>query len=78
MSDLMLDVDQAGELKAAFRRGGYSNTEIKQLSEGDILGKVRDVLLGRAEIKLITHTINLGAPPQLPVTTMSMQPNPCR
>ena len=29
MSDLMLDVDQAGELKAAFRRGDWTKTEVK-------------------------------------------------
>ena len=35
MSDLMLDVDQASELKAAFRRGGWTNAEIKRMCEGD-------------------------------------------
>lgn len=35
MSDLMLDVDQAGELKAAFRRGDWTNAEIKRLCEGN-------------------------------------------
>src|SRR3989344_5615303 len=50
MSNLMLDVDQAGELKAAFRRGGWSNGQIKMLCEGDILARVRMVLEGTAEI----------------------------
>lgn len=50
MSDLMLDVDQAGELKAAFRRGNWSNAEIKRLCEGDVLVQVRQVLIGCAEI----------------------------
>lgn len=66
MSDLMLDVDQAGELKAAFRRGGYNNAEIKLLSEGDTLAKVRNVLRGLAEIKPVEHAIDLSADPFLP------------
>jgi hypothetical protein len=50
MSNLMLDVDQAGELKAAFRRNDWTNGQIKKLCEGDILAKVRLVLEGTAEI----------------------------
>jgi hypothetical protein len=50
MSDLMLDVDQAGELKAAFRRGNWTNAKIKKLSEGDILSQVLLVLEGKAKI----------------------------
>jgi hypothetical protein len=50
MSDLMLDVDQASELKAAFRRGDWTNSEIKRASEGNFLAQVRKVLLGQAEI----------------------------
>ena len=66
MSDLMLDVDQAGELKAAFRRGGYNNAEIKQLSTGDTLAKVRDVLRGLAEIKPVEHAVDFSADPFMP------------
>ena len=43
-------VDQAGELKAAFRRGDWTNAEIKTLSEGDRLANVRLVLRGDAVI----------------------------
>lgn len=50
MSDLMLDVDQAGELKAAFRRGDWTNTEIKKACEGDALAKFRKVIQDLAEI----------------------------
>ncbi|MDP2593848.1 MAG: hypothetical protein Q8P36_00705 [bacterium] len=50
MSDLMLDVDQAGELKAAFRRGNWTNQEIKRLCEGGTLAQFRQVLLGQAAI----------------------------
>ena len=66
MSDLMLDVDQAGELKAAFRRGGWTNGEIKTLSQGDILKRVRDVILGRSEIKPIEHLIDCNKDPFTP------------
>lgn len=56
MSDLMLDVDQAGEIKAALRRthgtdgSEWTNGKIKKMSEGDFLGRVLDVLEGRAKI----------------------------
>jgi hypothetical protein len=50
VSDLMLDVDQAGELKAAFRRGDWTNGQIKKLCEGNILSQVRQVIEGKAEI----------------------------
>ncbi|MBI2476403.1 MAG: hypothetical protein HYV67_04150 [Candidatus Taylorbacteria bacterium] len=50
MSNLMLDVDQAGELKAAFRRGGWTNSEIKQACQGRFLSDVRGILLGKARI----------------------------
>jgi hypothetical protein len=53
---LMLDVDQAGKLKAAFRRARgsdgskWSNEGIKKLSKGTILSQVLDVLYGRSVI----------------------------
>lgn len=52
MSNLMLDVDQAGELKAAFRRGKWTNGEIKQACQGNFLSEVRQVVLGRMVIAL--------------------------
>ncbi|MEK9174963.1 MAG: hypothetical protein AAB795_00040 [Patescibacteria group bacterium] len=36
-TELMLDVGQANELKLAFRRAGYTNAEIKKMSEGELL-----------------------------------------
>ncbi len=66
MSDLMLDVDQAGELKAAFRRGNWTNAEIKRLSEGDVLTSVRRVLLGHAEIRQVEHVIDCDVNPMIP------------
>jgi hypothetical protein len=66
MSDLMLDVDQAGELKAAFRRGNWTNAQIKKLCEGNALAEVRDVVLGLSEIKQVTYAIDCDADPFLP------------
>ena len=50
MSNLMLDVDQAGELKAAFRRAEWTNGLIKQLCESNLLIDLKKVLEGVAEI----------------------------
>ncbi|MFA6519805.1 MAG: hypothetical protein WCT41_03235 [Candidatus Paceibacterota bacterium] len=66
MSDLMLDVDQAGELKAAFRRGNWTNQEIKRLCEGTVLADVRRLVLGHASITTIEHTIDCDAAPFVP------------
>lgn len=59
----MLDVDQAGELKAAFRRGNWTNAEIKKACEGDFLARARQALLGYSEIKQISHVIDGDADP---------------
>lgn len=64
MSDLMLDVGLANELKMAFRRHDYTGEEIKRLAKGDFLGQVRNVLLGLMEIRPRTFpvwkTVKLG------------------
>lgn len=56
-----LDVGQANELKLAFRRTGWTNEEIKRLCEGNTLAEVRDVLLGRAEIKSLQFSFTIPA-----------------
>ena len=61
-----LDVGQANELKLAFRRCGFSNEEVKHLSEGNILADVRRVLLGHAEIKIKEHVIDCDVNPMIP------------
>jgi hypothetical protein len=66
MSDLMLDVGQANELKLAFRKANYTNDDIKRLCEGNVLADVRNVLLGHAEVKLVEHVIDLDADPFVP------------
>ncbi|MDE2001222.1 MAG: hypothetical protein KGI60_01480, partial [Patescibacteria group bacterium] len=68
MSELKLDVDQAGELKAAFRREGpWTNEEIKMLCERKgFLTKVRQALLNLAEIKPVEYLIDCDADPFVP------------
>jgi hypothetical protein len=65
-NDLMLDVSQAAELKLAFRRNGWNNAEIKNLSEGDILADVLKVIKGQAEIKMIERLIDCDSAPFVP------------
>ncbi len=62
----MLDVDQAGELKAAFRRGNWTNAEIKKACEGDFLARTRQALLGYSEIKQVSHVIDCDTDPFIP------------
>lgn len=66
MSDLMLDVGQANELKLAFRRANFNNDDIKRLCEGGVLADVRNVLLGHAEIVTPEHVIDCDADPYVP------------
>ncbi|OHA58691.1 MAG: hypothetical protein A2571_02890 [Candidatus Vogelbacteria bacterium RIFOXYD1_FULL_44_32] len=67
MSDtFVLDVDQASELKHAFKRNGFTNAQIKELTSGDFLSGVRDVIEGRAELVVKKHLINLDADPMIP------------
>lgn len=66
MSELMLDVGQANELKLAFRRADFTNDDIKRLCEGSVLADVRSVLRGHASIAVIEHVIDCDAQPYLP------------
>jgi hypothetical protein len=50
MSEIGLDVGQANELKLAFRKFDYTNSDVKSLSEGNTLGAVRGVLRGTHKI----------------------------
>lgn len=52
-----LDVGQANEMKLAFRRTGWTNEEIKRICEGNILADFHDVVIGKAEIKLVSPQI---------------------
>lgn len=66
MSELMLDVGQANELKLAFRRADFSNDDIKRLCEGNVLADVRRVLLGHASVTVMEHVIDCDAAPFVP------------
>ena len=50
MSKLILGVGQAHKLEQAFRRNDWTATEIDLLSQGDLLARIRQVVLGRAKI----------------------------
>ncbi len=71
MSELMLDVDQAVELKNAFRRGDWTNAEVKQLCEGNLLRQVREVVRGLAEIIIlpVKPSLELLGTVTIPATT---------
>ncbi len=64
---LVLGVGLAQELEHAFNRNGFTSLdEIKELTKGDFLGRVRDVQRGILEIKPIEHIIDLGIPAVIP------------
>lgn len=65
-NELMLDVSQAHELKMAFRRNGWTNADIKALSEGNFLADVLKLMNGQLEIKPIEHLIDCDAVPFIP------------
>ncbi len=56
-TELMLDVGQANELKFAFRRSGWKNSDIKALCEGNTLKGMLDVLRGNARIELNSRVV---------------------
>jgi hypothetical protein len=66
MSDLMLDVGQANELKLAFRKAKYTNDDIKKLCEGSTLSDVRSVIRGHADVKILRNVIDLHEAPFIP------------
>ncbi len=57
MSELMLDVGQANELKMAFRRHGYSEAEVKKLGEGNFLRGVLGLLRGEYQLTPIAQAV---------------------
>ena len=67
------------EVEFALARACYTHPEVKELSKGDLLGQVRQIILGQAVIKPVaedatreitlnetTIVVNLGAAPKLP------------
>ena len=67
MSDkFQMTVGQAHELDMAFDRNGWSAADVKELSEGNILTSVRNVLLGYSEIRPVERAVNCDADPFMP------------
>jgi len=66
MSDLMLDVGQANEIKMALRRAKFTSEEVERLSEGNTLAQVRSVLRGFAEVRFVGHVVDRTKAPNLP------------
>jgi len=66
VNELILDVGQANELKLAFSRNGWTNADIKKLSEGDFLANVLKLMKGQLEVKPIEHLIDCDANPFIP------------
>lgn len=65
-----LDVGQANELKLAFRRNGWTNEDVKKMSEGDLLAKLLPVVRGRAEvviksILILIRIVKIAAQPAI-------------
>jgi hypothetical protein len=65
-NELMLDVGQANELKLAARRNGWDNSDLKRLSEGDLLARLLPVVRGLGEVKIVKHMIDLDKDPLIP------------
>ncbi|MDQ3014933.1 MAG: hypothetical protein M3Q73_03650 [bacterium] len=62
-----LSVGLAHELEHGMNRnGGWDGELVKLLCEGNNLGKVRDILLGRAQVSVVDHIVNGDADPFLP------------
>ena len=58
---------EAQEVEFALARAGYTHPEVKELTKGDTLGRIRKVILGHAEAKVLEpHFIDLKANPFIP------------
>lgn len=66
MNDLILSVKQARNLELALCSAGYSDEEVKQLSNRKLLSQVRQILIGHATIREHDHIIDCDAPPWIP------------
>lgn len=66
MSELMLDVGQANELKLAFRRAEWTPADIKRLCEGDLASKLLPVVRGLGDVTIVKHVIDCDANPYIP------------
>lgn len=60
MSDLMLDVGTASDLKMAFRRAGYDPADITKLCTGDMAAKILPILRGMGIVQIVKHVVDLA------------------
>jgi hypothetical protein len=64
---LTLGVGLAQEIEHALNRNGFTSLDqVKALTVGDFLGRVRGVQMGLYEIKPVEHAIDFGATPLVP------------
>ena len=61
MSDLMLDVGTASDLKMAFRRAGFDTADITKLCKGDMAAKILPILRGLGIVQIVKHIIDLAS-----------------
>ena len=54
------------------RSGEWTPGLAKKLTDGDTMAQVRDVLLGRAEIRMFEHLIDCSAAPYVPLNKMDI------
>lgn len=66
MSELMLDVGQANELKLAFRRAEWTPADIKRLCEGNLALKLLPVVRGLGDVIIVKHVIDMDTAPYIP------------
>ncbi|MEK7576751.1 MAG: hypothetical protein AAB482_03600 [Patescibacteria group bacterium] len=66
MSEIMLDVGQANELKLAFRRAGYTNADIKKMCKGDVLAQMLPVIRSFGKVDVVSNIIDCDANPSIP------------
>ncbi|OGB75075.1 hypothetical protein A2810_00955 [candidate division Kazan bacterium RIFCSPHIGHO2_01_FULL_49_10] len=64
--ELEMTTGQAHELTLGFRRNGWTNADIKQMCEGDLLTRILPVVRGQARIEMVKHLINCVADPIIP------------
>lgn len=70
MSDLMLDVGQANELKMAFRRALFSGEDIKRLCEGYLMADVLNLVRGTHRLTQVANAlVSVGTISVAPTTT---------
>jgi hypothetical protein len=66
-SELSLSLGQAHKLELAMRRvGGWTPELVEQLSTGNKLAEVRDILLGKREIREAEYVVDCDAQPFVP------------